>query len=241
MLKGSYTAAGPGVLRKPSIPAACAAAFTIAISSALLSLTGCAEVEPSHDALRAEADAGDAEAQFNLAVSYSNGEDVPHNDQEAARWYRLAAEQGHAEAQFALGLSYQRGAGIPEDEQEAARWFRMAAEQKHAEAQHSLGSAYLRGAGVPYDCQEAIRWYRLAAEQGDALSQGMLGAMYANGEGVPQDNVAAHMWLNLAASQLDGEARKEIVRQRDRVAAGMTRADVMEAQRLARESDAERR
>ena len=53
---------------------------------------------PEIDALRARAEQGDAEAQFNLGVMYSNGEGVPQDDAEAVRWYRLAAAQGYARA-----------------------------------------------------------------------------------------------------------------------------------------------
>ena len=53
--------------------------------------------------MRAPAEQGDAEAQFNLGVMYANGRGVPQDDSEAVRWYRLAADQGHAGAQFNLG------------------------------------------------------------------------------------------------------------------------------------------
>ena len=51
------------------------------------------------------------------------------------------------------------------------------------------------------------------------------------GRGVPEDYVVAHMWLNLAAATGHEDAR----RARDRVAAGMTREQIAEAQRRARE------
>jgi TPR repeat protein len=40
------------------------------------------------DALRARAEAGDTEAQYDLGVRYANGDGVPQNDAEAVRWYR---------------------------------------------------------------------------------------------------------------------------------------------------------
>ncbi len=55
------------------------------------------------DAQRTRAEAGDAEAQFNLGVRYDVGRGVPEDDVEAVRWYRLAAEQGDAYAQYDLG------------------------------------------------------------------------------------------------------------------------------------------
>ena len=94
---------------------------------------------------------------------------------------------------------------------------------------------YATGRGVPQDDAEAMRWYRLAAEQGLAAAQGSLGVMYSTGYGVLQDSVSAHMWLNLAAAQSMGEARELIVKIRDSVAESMTREDLSEAQRRARE------
>src|SRR5437870_12949276 len=58
---------------------------------------------------RVSAEQGDAKAQDNLGVSYSQGRGVPRDDTEAVRWFRKAADQGSAEAQFNLGGMYYRG------------------------------------------------------------------------------------------------------------------------------------
>ena len=44
------------------------------------------------------ADQGDVDAQYNLALMYLNGQGVPQDFAEAARWYQLAAEQGFPKA-----------------------------------------------------------------------------------------------------------------------------------------------
>ncbi len=80
-----------------------------------------------------------------------------------------------------------------------------------------------------------MRWYRLAAEQGNANAQYSLGVMYANGEGVKRDYVLAYMWANLAASQKTGVDRKMSEELRDSLEKKMTRQQIAEAQRLARE------
>ena len=59
--------------------------------------------------------------------------------------------------------------------------------------------------------------------------------MYADGRGVDRDDVAAYMWLNLAAAQLTGAQRDIAVNTRVRVASQMSRSELGEAQRLARE------
>ena len=97
------------------------------------------------------AEQGLAQAQHNLGVMYVNGEGVPQNSAEAARWSRMAAEQGLAQAQFNLGLMYAKGDGVPKDHAEAVRWYRMAAEQGDAKAQYNLGVMYVNGEGVPQE------------------------------------------------------------------------------------------
>ena len=42
------------------------------------------------------AEQGDAGAQYNLGFMYSNGEGVPQDYAEAAKWYRMAADPGAA-------------------------------------------------------------------------------------------------------------------------------------------------
>jgi hypothetical protein len=187
--------------------------------------------------LRAYAE-DDVETQFHLGVSYANGLRVPKDDVEATRWFRMAAEQGNMFAQNVLGTHYASGIGVSEDDAEAVQWYLLAAEQGLALAQLNLGVHYTSGEGVPQDDVEATRWFRLAAEQGHLGAQEFLGAKYWLGKGVPQDYVQSHMWLNLAASRLTGEGLEKAVEARDSVAQMMTPAQIAEAQRLAREWDA---
>ena len=45
------------------------------------------------------AEQGNTDAQYNLGVSYRDGQGVQQDYKEAAKWYRLSAEQGFAKAQ----------------------------------------------------------------------------------------------------------------------------------------------
>ena len=65
------------------------------------------------------AEEGAAEAQYNLALMYSLGKEIPKDDQIAIKWYRLAAEQGFAEAQTNLGLMHGKGQGVEKNFSEA--------------------------------------------------------------------------------------------------------------------------
>jgi putative methionine-R-sulfoxide reductase with GAF domain len=72
------------------------------------------------------ADQGNADAQWQLAVRYHDGEGVPQNDTQAMLWFQLAAEQGNVAAQSALGSYYWAGRGVPEDLSKAYMWSEIA-------------------------------------------------------------------------------------------------------------------
>jgi TPR repeat protein len=95
---------------------------------------------------------GDATAQYDLGVSYYNGQG------------EIGKSMGEL---FNLGLSYYNGQGVEQDYAEAAKYFRKAAEQGHVSAQNNLGVMYANGQGVTKDNYEAVKWFRKAAAQGD--------------------------------------------------------------------------
>ena len=117
------------------------------------------------------AEQGNAEAQFNLGVMYSNGRGVLQDDKEAVRLYRLAAEQGIAQAQYNLGIMYNNGEVVLQDYKEAVKWYRLAAEQGKANAQFNLGNMYANGRGVIQDNVYAHMWWNIAASEGSETAK----------------------------------------------------------------------
>ena len=158
-------------------------------------------------AVRALAEQGDIEAQFDLGLMYAKGKGVPQDRAEAMHWYRQAAEQGHVKAQFHLGSMYDWvPKGVPRDGAEAVRWYRRAAEQGDFLAPILLGDMYANGRGVAQDYIKAIQWYRRAAEQQDNLiAEFRLYDMYAEGRAVPDDAQVAR-WYRRAMEQGDTSA-----------------------------------
>jgi TPR repeat protein len=173
----------------------------------------------------------DIEAAYeDASTAYKKGDYAT-----ALRLIRPLAEQGVAEAQDKLGLMYEYGQGVPKDYAAAMGWYRKAAEQGLAGAQYALGFIYENGQGVPQDGAAAASWYRKAAVRGFAKAQNNLGLRYWKGEGVPQDYVLAHMWFNLSAAS----GNKVGAKGRDLIATEMTPQQISEAQKLAREMEAE--
>ena len=149
----------------------------------------------------ADAERGDAEAQYFIGSMFLDGLGTKVNLAEAAAWFRKAAEQGDADAQYELSELLYWGDGVPADLVESAHWTRLAAEQGHAEAQYALGSMYYTGEGVPLDLKESADWTLLAAEQGHVEAQYAMSLNYYFGEGVPENIQESIRWLELAANQ----------------------------------------
>jgi uncharacterized protein len=84
----------------------------------------CASDLPDVTLLRAQANGGDAEAQYRIGMMNFGPQGDWH---EAAYWLKKAAEQGHARAQLWLGTMYEWGHGVEEDKAEAAQWYLRAA------------------------------------------------------------------------------------------------------------------
>jgi len=118
---------------------------------------------------------GLASAQFYLGVMYENGQGVPQDYQEAARWYLRAAEQGHDRAQNNLGKLYEEGLGVEHDNIRAVQWYQKAAEQGLSAAQFNLAEMYMSGRGIKPDDDQAREWYRKAAMQGHEKALAALG------------------------------------------------------------------
>jgi hypothetical protein len=102
----------------PAIPAASGAAPTSHITRAM-----------PFDGLRKLAEQGDAEALAEMAARYRNGDGVPQDDAQAAKWLERAAEQGHPGSQRALGSFYWAGRGVARDLTKAYFWSVLAAKQ----------------------------------------------------------------------------------------------------------------
>ena len=80
------------------------------------------------------AEKGDPEAQYGLGYMYRNGQGVPQDYKEAAKWYGKAAAQGLAKAQVKLALMYAKGHGMPQNYVQAHKWFNLAAAQGYKDA-----------------------------------------------------------------------------------------------------------
>jgi hypothetical protein len=160
------------------------------------------------DVTRMRAEAGDAEAQFQLAVIYQNGRLVPQDQALAREWLLKAAAQGHVKAMFNLGVTYGEGHGVPVDDAEAFRWYQAAAAEGDPRAHYNLGQFYLAGRGAPADGAKANEHWFEAAMRGMSLAQLRLALSFARGDGGRTDHQLAYVWAYVSK---DAEAQSRAI------------------------------
>jgi localization factor PodJL len=171
-----------------------------------------AEAKPATalDKLTAAANAGNAKAEMLIGLKYVDGDGVPANEAEGAKWLQKAASQNEPVAAYRLGTLYERGKGVTADPAKATKWYQVAAQAGNRKAMHNLAVAFAQGTGVQKNFAEAARWFSKAAALGLSDSQFNLAVLYERGLGVPQSLLDAYKWYAIAASQGDTESKNRI-------------------------------
>lgn len=112
-----------------------------------------------------EAQNGNVDAQYNIAMNYLNEIDgFPKDNKKALYWFTQAANQGDIEAYNSLGIMYVRGFGTAQDLVKSEYYFKLAAEQGHGNGQVQMGRILLKN-GDAKSKEEAIVWLEKAAQQ----------------------------------------------------------------------------
>ena len=215
-------------------------AFFLFCISILSLLPGCGtpKTTPTSEALAriSEAEKGDANAQYGLALDYKYGfQGLPKSQKKYIEYLQLAAQQGHLPARVALSHNYLRGDGVPKDYAKAAFYLLEYAQHKTLSGIdcYRLGEMYEHGDGVQKDLEEAFKWYvraydagydvtkddkidKLIKEYGFDINQYLLfglfleGWAYEHGEGVEKD-------MEKALSLYREAAQKKVERAQERL------------------------
>jgi len=144
------------------------------------------------------AKAGEARAQFLLAMQYELGVRGKPNPEKALHWYRQSAKGGYAQAQYKMGLLLSKEK-TPENLKQAVEWFRAAAEAGIAEAAFNYALLCEQGLGTEQNLPEAAKWYEAAAKPGLSKAAMNLAVLHSRGiESAKPNRMMALAWLRIA-------------------------------------------
>lgn len=117
----------------------------------------------------AAAEAGEVEAQTELALRYGDGNGVAQDKGKAFYWLGKAAAQGDGFAQLLFGNYYLHGTGTTPDEAKAFEWFQKAAVTQ-PDGMAELALCYLEGRGTPADEAKGREMLAEAAARGSGVA-----------------------------------------------------------------------
>lgn len=131
------------------------------------------------ETLRTRAEAGDRDAQTQLARLYDDNKlGATNTAEQAFTWYSRAAAAGDVDAQAALGRLYLTGRGTTSNAEAGVMWLTRAANNNDRRLSNDAGGAAI--AGYQFD----------------------LANLYFDGTALPQDYYRANYWMELALSNL---------------------------------------
>ncbi|MEJ6656377.1 MAG: tetratricopeptide repeat protein, partial [Pseudomonas sp.] len=112
---------------------------------AMLTLTDllpmlCVQIDPEDHELVVQADAGDADAQNDLAQLFLESD----RPEIALHWLQVAADQGHADAMHNVATMHIKGLGVPKDETVGLMWLAKAATHGHPIAKQQVAALQSR-------------------------------------------------------------------------------------------------
>lgn len=135
---------------------------------------------PELDQLRAAAESGNAQKQYELGC-FMERMHTTQNIAEIAEWFQRAADQGHADACFRMGQAYELGLGVKRSSDRAVQYYRTAGDKGRDDAR--------------------VRAIQLAAFEGDVDAQIKLAMMHKSGNLVAQNLGETEKWLQKAAEK----------------------------------------
>jgi len=151
---------------------------------------------------RLAANSKDGAAMTLIGEIYHDGLAVKRDDEEAARWWRLASSFGDAQGAYEYGVALLSGAGVASDKARAREEFIKAAEKGISGALYNLGVLALQeGGGDKPDYAAAATFFRRAADAGDGEAAYSYGVLVREGKGVALDTDEAAKWLKAAADE----------------------------------------
>ena len=157
-----------------------------------------AKIKSLSQSLISSAEKGEAEDEYQLALSYFH----IHDMEQGEKWIKLASEKGHEKSMYVYGAFF----ASRSNDSSAYKWYKMSADKQYVPALHQMGLIYLYGGEggvqVSKDPVQASEYFKSAvlSSHGSLRSQARLAWQYFTGTGVARNTSIAYQ-LYLDAGQ----------------------------------------
>jgi len=179
--------------------------------------------------LKRAADQGDKRGYDELWQIYLHEGNV--DEEKALHFLLIAAQKGCVNAQWFLGICYMQGSilPVPQNYSEGLKWLRKVARADGSRAQIELAKAYRDGTGVSVDLIKSYIWFSIAARAELANQRSRVDDHKKREERTKEfAKPIGESWPQIPIKIEKGEAQIE----RDKIAAGFTTSQLIDAQNL---------
>ena len=162
---------------------------------------------------RHAAEAGDVEAQLELARMLQLGVGTPQDTALSMAWVRKSADNGYAPAQSAMGVAYTLGGKVPIDRVQGEYWLRKGVAQGDALAQTMLALEFIDGDSPAEEQALAISSLKKAAlEEHFIPAYNALGEHLMRAAADEQDRGEAFHWFYRSAREKEPAGMRNLAR-----------------------------
>ena len=156
------------------------------------------------DALKIEADKGNASAQYALSNVYVKGMGIAENETLALRYLKMAVDKKYPAAQFTWGIILQKDiVGIETNMEEGHKYIQMAANNGLKKAYFALGRDFYLGLGTSINYTLARFYWEETAKEDNSYALYWLGVIYYKGQDVQANPAKAFDYFMRSAMFLN--------------------------------------
>ena len=163
------------------------------------------------EALKVEADKGNASAQYALSKVYAQGLGVDVDEKNAQFYQKKALESKYPAAQYTWGRLLQMGVdGVVQNTEEGHRYLQMAAANECKDAYYYLAYDYYNGIGTTIDYQKSRMFFEKSANENNSYALYWLGAIYDIGQGIVMNPSKAFEYFMRSAMLRNADAQAAV-------------------------------
>ncbi len=163
------------------------------------------QIQADINRLKKDAEKGNADAAYELAIKYKKGKEVAKDETTALQYLQMSAEKGNVNAQFFVAVAMLDGT-LPAEPNKAFTYLLHAAMGGLVNAQYAVAKCYEAGYGTDKNETIAREWLSKSAENGNSDAQYEFGVI-ANNSGRYEE---AFGWYQKSALQGHVQAQLDL-------------------------------
>ncbi|KAK8840864.1 hypothetical protein M9Y10_027691 [Tritrichomonas musculus] len=150
---------------------------------------------------------GHRKAMYKYGTMLYDGDGIPKNEAEGAKYIKTAAHNGEVDAMYTYGMMVKKGENdFTYDSQKVVRYLKKSADKGKPEAMYAFATMLLNGDGISKSKESGLLYMKVAAHRENVDAMYEYGVMLKDGIGTAANKTKAARYLKKAADRGQKEA-----------------------------------